>query len=510
MKKENPAKEMYQRLRRLSCEQLWSVEVPAFDRADPAGRLQHVAVVRAVGVVFSESGTPEEVERARQWLCVLLRDPEEKVRRYAMTALPKLGGASGEESELLALLEKTSSDRERYSLGRTLEKIGGTATLGAVDGRLDAQILRKVEANVARVENPSVLRPNRTLRDFSGLNIHLHCREGLEEIVAGEVDEKVRAGAPFRRVRCTAGLVTITPRGPFSLGDIFALRCFGHVGIEPGKVAASSSDEVENLAALITSPATRRLLEAFTDGPLRYRLEFVSKGHQRSTVRRLGDRVYALCPALLNDSRDAPWQINVRHHTRGCSLEITPRLRPDPRFAYRLGDVPAASHPPLAACMARIAGLQSGESVWDPFCGSGLELIERSLRGGVVRVFGTDVSADALATAGLNLTEAVADVPATLACCDFRDHATVEGLGTGSVSLVMTNPPLGRRVPIPDLPGLIFALFTAAAKTLRPGGRLVFVNPTSAHPGGLPFRQDYRQRIDLGGFHCHLEKFTRI
>ncbi len=510
MKKENPSKELYQRLRRLSCEQLWSTEVTAFDRADRPGRLQNVAVVRAVGVVFSESGTPDEQERARAWLRALLRDPEEKVRRYAMNALPKLGGASGEEGELLSLLETTSSEREKYSLARTLEKIGGSETLGTAEGRLAPQILRKVAANVARVENPSRVRMDGALGDFAGLNIHLHCREGLEEIVAAEVDQRVREGAPFRRVRCSEGLVTVTPRGPFTLGDLFALRCFGYLGIEPGKVSSASPDEVENLAAVLASPDTLRVLEAFTEGPLRYRLEFVSKGHQRSTVRRLGDRVYALNPALLNDSRDAPWQINVRHHSRGCSLEVTPRLRPDPRFAYRLGDVPAASHPPLAACLARIAGKVSEEIVWDPFCGSGLELIERSLLGGVVRVFGTDLSAGALEMAGLNLAEAVADVPVTLACCDFRDHASVEGLGVNSVSLVVTNPPLGRRVPISDLPGLIYSLFTAAVRVLRPGGRLVFVNPTSAHPGGLPLRQDDRRRIDLGGFHCHLERYTKV
>ncbi len=510
MKKENPAKEHYQRLRVLSCEELWAGEVSAFDQAGPAERAKRVAVVRAVGVVFSESGSAAQKELARDWLRALLRDPEEKIRRYAMTALPKIGVDAAEEAELLALLEKSSSDRERKSLGRTLEKIGGAATLeGSAGALLDSRTLRKVAANVARLEHSGGVRLDRSLGDFAGLHIHFHCREGLEEILAEELDERVRAGAPFRRVRCTEGLVVAAPRGPFTLGDIFALRCFGHVGIVPGNVD-SSKDEVGSLAAAIAAPSSRRVLEAFTEGPLRYRLEFLSKGHQRSAVREVGDRVYALCPALLNDARDAPWQINIRHHARGCSLEISPRLRPDPRFAYRLGGVPAASHPPLAACMARLAGEDSNEVVWDPFCGSGLELIERGLRGGVTRLVGADLSAEALETAGQNLAAAVAATPATLICRDFRDCAGAEGLGPGSISLVITNPPLGRRVPIPDLPGLIFALFSAASDVLRPGGRLVFVNPTSVHPGGLPLRQEFRRRIDLGGFHCHLEKYTKV
>src|SRR5205085_6866374 len=106
----------------------------------------------------------------------------------------------------------------------------------------------------------------------------------------------------------------------------------------------------------------------------------------------------------------------------GDSVELRPRLSPDPRHAHRLADVPAASHPPLAACMARLAGRQENESVWDPFCGSGLELIERALLGGVRRVFGSDRSAEAVAITGRNFAAAQpGTVAARFTCCDFRD-----------------------------------------------------------------------------------------
>lgn len=510
MKKENPAKAHYQRLRHLSCEELWETEVPAFERADPVERVRQVGVVRAVGVVFSESGSEEQKRLARDWLRGLLQDPEEKVRRYAMTALPKVGGDAGEEAALLALLGKTSSGREMASLGRTLEKIGGAATLtGEAGQRLDARTLRKVETNVARHETPGEVLLDRPLEDFSGLHLHLHCREGLEEILAEELDERVRAGAPFRRVRSEPGLVVATPRGPFTLGDVFALRCFGQAGIVPGKVPVGKG-EVEALTDVITSPRTVKVLQTFTEGPLRYRLEFLQRGHQRSAVKQLADRISARCPALWNDARSALWQINIGQDARNLALEITPRLRPDPRFAYRLGDVPAASHPPLAACLARVAGELDGDVVWDPFCGSGLELIERARRGGVHRLFGTDLSAGAISTAEQNLAAAAGETPAVLTCGDFRDYQGVSGLASGSVSLVITNPPLGRRVPIPDLPGLIHALFAASADVLKPGGRLVLVNPRTVTPDGLPLRLGFRRRIDLGGFHCHLERYSRV
>ena len=114
----NPDKALYQKLRLLTCERLWRDEVALFDRATPAERLERVALVRAVGVVFSESGSPKQKEEAKQWLVGLLNDPSEKIRRYAMTALPKLGAEPHEEAALLSLLRSSTNEREKKFLGR--------------------------------------------------------------------------------------------------------------------------------------------------------------------------------------------------------------------------------------------------------------------------------------------------------------------------------------------------------------------------------------------------------
>jgi uncharacterized protein (DUF2336 family) len=84
-------KELYRQLRVLSCEKLWNDEVALFDGSTPKERIERVAVIRAVGTVFSESGTAKQKAEVRSWLVRLLQDPSEKVRRYAMTALPKIG-----------------------------------------------------------------------------------------------------------------------------------------------------------------------------------------------------------------------------------------------------------------------------------------------------------------------------------------------------------------------------------------------------------------------------------
>ena len=513
-KRTQSSKEHYSQLRTLSCEDLWSREVPSFDRASPEERMERVAVVRAVGVAFSESGTAEQKEDVLRWLRGLLYDPAEKIRRYAMTAMPKLNAGTREEMELLALLERTASEREKQSLAETLEKIGGKATLHTLTRKAPDALnpaMQKVTANLAREQTPSAISFTKTLKQFQNASIHLRCRSGLERLMNEELQERTKSDPKFRITHCQQGLLEIRLVAPFKLADVYALRCFDNASFVLGVLDRDSGENIEALASVIAAPASRRLLEAFTDGPIRYRLEFVSKGHQRSAVRALADRVFALCPTLINDSRNAPWEIGIRPAGRDYFVELSPKLRPDPRFSYRKGDVPAASHPPLAACMARLAGFAHEEIAWDPFCGSGLELVERALRGGVQRVIGTDHDETAIQTASVNFDSALkGEVPATFTCCDFRDFASVQGLREGSVSLVITNPPMGRRVPIPNLRGLIDDLFATADAVLRPGGRLVFANPLPVEPKHRSLKPEYRQKIDLGGFHCRLEKYIKL
>ncbi|MBU1693715.1 MAG: methyltransferase [Verrucomicrobia bacterium] len=506
-------KDFYRQLRVLSCGQLWKVEVARFNKATAKERMERVAVIRAVGVVFAASGTAEQRAEVRLWLVGLLRDPCEKIRRYAITALPKIGAGPGEEAELLSLLRTTVVEREQKSLGQALDKIGGPATLEVVDGGRGflPQTEQKVKASVARSQRPSKIRMDRTLSRFTRLRIHLRCRRGLEKIVRDEVKERMGPQGRFRIAEVRRGLVAITPAVPFSVADLYTLRCFGTVNFVLGTVRSTNAAEsIEALAATITSPLSRELLSTFTEGSIRYRLEFISKGHQRGAVRLVANRAYALCPDILNDARLAPWAIDIHPAGRGSSVELRPRLAPDPRFYYRRQDIAAASHPPLAACMARLAGKVEEEIVWDPFCGSGLELVERALLGGVQSVYGTDVSPEAIAIARDNFSVAkVKSIQSKFTCCDFRDFAAVEGLGPDSITLIITNPPMGRRIRIPDMRGLFADFFTVAATVLKPGGRLVFVNPLRIGPLDPSLQLQSRQVVDLGGFDGRLEVYLK-
>lgn len=510
--------DLYKRLRDLPKERLWRHEVARFDAASPRERMESVAVIRAAGMIFGRFGTAEEKQTVRDWLISLLADPQEKIRRYAAAAMPKIGAGEHGEARILEALKNTREAREKGHLGRALEKVGGAATLAlAAEGVLPKLTEQKVKAGVARREQPALLNLEARLPVNDSLRIHLRCRRGLENFVKEECGEKLRSHEGFRMGAVRPGCVMLDAEQEFALAGLYRLRCFATLGFHLGTIRDDAPDWEGSLAACIASPGARNLMIAATAGVPRYRLDFTERGHQRGAIRRVVERAYELAPEILNDSREAPWSVDIVPTGEGRKesyVELRPRLYPDPRLAYRRGDIPAASHPPLAACMARLAGSQPGEIVWDPFCGSGLELVERGLLGGVKEIYGTDLDPKAIDIANANITAAMLyDANTKLTDCDFRDALDLErgtGIVCGGVTLIITNPPLGRRVRVKDMKGLISELYRMAGLVLRPGGRMVFVNPLRTGPTDPSLKLEYRQAVDMGGFECRLEMYWKV
>jgi predicted RNA methylase len=504
--------ELYRRLRALTPDQLWRDEVPRFNKASPAERIKGVSVIRAVGVAFAGTGGAEQKAEVRSWLMRLLNDPAEKIRRYALAALPKIGAGAAAEHSLITLLKSTPSAREKVSAGRALDKIGGPATLEALQGTPDLppQTEQKVKARVLRNEQPSTLHMDRSIAQYQRLRIHLRGRRGLENLVREEVEETLVKSGRFRLLDTQRGCVALSPLAPFRLSDLYRLRCFGTVGLVLDLVPHTDAiRSAGKLAAAITSPRARYLFTTLTEGTPRYRLEFAGKGHQRGAVHLIANRAFALCPDILNDPRQAIWSVDLHETSHGISVELRPRLSPDPRLYYRTDDVDAASHPPLAAAMARLADVTREDVVWDPFCGSGLELVECALRGGARQLIGTDISPEALAIAEANLKASGLKTPATFAPCDFREAARLPELATARVTLIITNPPLGRRIRLPDPTAFFTEFFAVASRALQPGGRLVFINPIRVEPRDPALVLESRQVVDLGGYDGRLEVWRK-
>jgi hypothetical protein len=290
---------------------------------------------------------------------------------------------------------------------------------------------------------------------------------------------------------------------------------------QPGDSARGLSDAeqtdalVERVTTALTSERTVQALQVLSRGPLRYRLHFTSLGHRRALVWRIAAAVASRCPNLINDPKDSPWELRIsgglgaESATEPLRLELHPRQLADPRFSYRLGDVPAASHPTLAAALARLCGARAGDVVWDPFVGSGSELIEVGLlgqgpRGGPV-LFGSDLADAALHTATQNA--AAAGVTLQLQLSDAL------GAPPPGLTRIVTNPPMGRRVHRGAVTELLAHFAEHAARVLPRGGQLAWIapQPELTSPllvaGGLTLTRNHT--IDMNGFWARLEVWVK-
>jgi 23S rRNA G2445 N2-methylase RlmL len=507
-------KEVYKQLRAQSWEALWLHEAPLFDNGTEEYRLGRVGLVRALGVVALEKGSKAQRKQTQQWLMNLLHDPQEKVRRYAIAALPKLGGRVESEAALLELLDQASGPREVTYLSRTLDKIGGEATLDKLadlsqNNEALVQTEQKIKAQLARNEPSTQIKLDVKIRDARGVRIHLRTRRGMELFVRDELLAHPSLKDRFKLLRVSPGCVAITALGSFTLAELYHLRTFGSVNFVLGAVKDAKND-VAALAQLIASERTQRFCSRLTDGQPRYRLEFVRQKVTPSKAQAVVNQAFALCPDILNDPRKSPWAIEVYPEKVGLSVELKPRILPDPRFTYRVDDVPASTHPQLAAAMARLAGSEPQDVIWDPFCGSGLELIECSRLGEVKTLIASDINKKAVEIARVNLSTACqGNAAQAIHRCDFRNFRDVTHIAPSSVSLIIANPPLGRRVRVENLPALIEDFYRIAAETLRPGGRLVFINPLKLDSPVAALQLKERHLVDMGGFNCRVEKWVK-
>jgi len=219
-----------------------------------------------------------------------------------------------------------------------------------------------------------------------GLGVHLRCRKGRGSIVDDEVREEEARGGKFRVIEVRGCFVAVEPKEAFTLAELYQLRCFDTAAFFLAFIRQPASAEaLEVLAKAIASPQAEKWMTALTQGAPRYRLSMVAEGNHDDAIAKVTQRAFALNPRVLNDARESPWSVDVHFDERSALVELRPRISPNPRLYYRTDAINAASHPPLAACLVRVAGRQDKEVAWDPFCGSGLELIETALAGEIGR-----------------------------------------------------------------------------------------------------------------------------
>ena len=399
----------------------------------------------------------------------------------------------------------------RRALAEALGKVGSAAALTLLDGA----IADAVEPELRRVVDEARLKLRRTReRQSPGTilsdrapttptTVRVHCRHGLARLCA---EELAALGA---RVADDA---TVTLTLKTKLTALWTARTMLRFGFPlptpPLAKGAKLDDETLGNAVVsaLTSKEAQAIFARFTDGPVRYRVEWADAGHRRALTFRVAAAVAAKRPQLVNDPTASLWEAVVVEKPR-VAVEIWPRGLADPRFAYRRAYVPASSHPTLAAALARVGGARADDVVWDPFVGAATELVERALLGPTRALYGTDADADALGRARENL--AAAAVAAELTLADARSFRPPL-----PPTLIVTNPPLGRRVLDRHTTGALYREFlTHAVTVLAPRGRIVWISPrgdeTIAYAAELGLHPTFRQRVDMGGFWAEIQSFTR-
>ncbi|WP_437912085.1 HEAT repeat domain-containing protein [Sorangium sp. So ce302] len=494
----------------------------ALERAAGAPPALRAPLTRLVGKLMAAGPIePEVSERARDYLLACLGDDDRRTRRMAAVALGKPPAAdAGRALVEQALAEAARSERSpdvRRALIDALGKVGGGAALEAL-AELDGDDIAGVRARAELLARRTLTRgePSEIAGDRAPerpLRVAVRCRRGLEAILAEELaalDADSPGGALVPELRsdpCGGARVEAVLSG--RLDVLFGARTMLSFAFPlPLRKLDQGADLAAAVAERLLSREAREILRRFTQGAIRYRIDWAGGGKRRAAVFRAAAAVEAEAPELVNDPTQSTWDVVVYEGAGRVRVELAPRL-PDTRFAYRRGDVPAASHPTIAAALARIAGARGDDVVWDPFVGSGLELCERALLGPYRRLVGSDRDPRALQIARENLDAAGARGAELLQ----RDAGGAPPPGEAP-TLILTNPPLGRRVErTGDLDAMLDRFVEGAARALAPGGRMVWISPFPARTEAVARRSGLRPetllRVDMGGFDAQIQSFHK-
>ena len=458
-------------------------------------------IVKAIGRLVPDG-------QAVDTLLAALRDADPKTRRNAAIALGHVLRPDVEEA-LLTALEHDPRPEMHRTIAASLGKVGTLRSLPFLrraSAAPDPELSRIADRARAILER-TASRGERGRVDAARsadrpVEIMALARRGLEGLLADELSD---IASVVDVNACGAGCVRARLAG--SIDALFAARTMGSfhfpLSSEPLRDGEAPS---EAIARAVTGDAAREIFATWTEGPVRYRISWAGGGHKRAATWDAARAIATRAPELVNDPTASTWEILVTENRGLVEVAIVPRAFRDRRFAWRRGDVPAASHPTIAAALARVAGPREDDIVWDPFVGSGAELVERALLGPHRALFGSDLDPRALAVARENI--AAAGFEARL------EEQDALGPAPTGVTLIITNPPMGRRASRNVGTGDTLDRFVAhAAVSLMARGRLVWMAPwpKRARAAGLRagLTLDWARAVDMGGFEAELQRWVK-
>lgn len=209
----------------------------------------------------------------------------------------------------------------------------------------------------------------------------------------------------------------------------------------------------------------------------------------RIKVQRLGDQPPAQSSELVRkagtilarrykvdlDSPDVELRIllGTGLHAGLLAGEIDRSALESRKAEYRPFNHPISLHPKLARALVNLTGIKSGQTLLDPFCGTGGILLEAGLMG--CKVLGGDIDQRMVDGTILNLAQFGIKEP-DIRRLDVSDWDK-------EIDAIATDPPYGRSASTAkeNISSLYQRAFGVSKSLLRDGGRLGIILPDEAH-----------------------------
>ncbi|GAA1283811.1 hypothetical protein Psi02_29720 [Planotetraspora silvatica] len=222
----------------------------------------------------------------------------------------------------------------------------------------------------------------------------------------------------------------------------------------------------------------------------------------QALARRLGVDYHSRRAGTAPPAGYGGWRVTLDGTRATLMLRVADR--PLHRRAYKRCSIPGTLHPPLAAGMARMAGIRPGDTILDPCCGAGTLLIEAAMQQPQARLYGVDLDVRALSAAEEN----AAGLPVAVG----RADAGRLPFPDGGVDRVLSNPPWGGQVAARGLLAASSSRWWAELRrVLAPGGTAVVLLPDAdglAMAIGRRLAPVHVQRVRVSGAQSFLVQLT--
>ena len=162
-------------------------------------------------------------------------------------------------------------------------------------------------------------------------------------------------------------------------------------------------------------------------------------------------------------NHDFAFRIDVKDEICLFSVQLTPaefRFRRENFYSSKGGIRPSVAH-----CLVRVSEPKNHDVFYDPFCGAGTIVHERSSYK-YKKIFASDIDPEILDIARQNLGNGIILFQADAVCTKIKNN---------SIDTVVTNMPWGRQIQVADLPELYYCFIKELKRILKENGKAVIL-----------------------------------